>query len=78
MYEVYSTSKYVRELRSCENENWKTLHLKIKEMQEKQWPPSKNNYPYNNMIYDDISKISFQDQGSNFTRTVAYRAGIGL
>ena len=62
MYEMHTTSKYVRELRSCENsENWKNLVTKIKDISDKKWEASNSNYRYNNLVYDDLSKISFQD-----------------
>ena len=60
MYDVYNTSKCIRDLRE-NHESWKTLLAKIKDIHDKQWVPSSSNHRYNNLVYDDISKISFQD-----------------
>ena len=61
MYEMYNTSKHIKEHRACENENWKIQLSKIKDISEKQFLSSNSNYRYNNLVYDEISKIPFQD-----------------
>ena len=58
---MYNTSKHIKEHRACENENWKIQLSKIKDISEKQFLSSNSNYRYNNLVYDEISKIPFQD-----------------